>query len=146
MVNTTASAENNSQTPTALGPQLKDPPKAATARAASAVAAAALVAARAAEVGAHHMALAEKLVAAAIAGAEARQTSTSPATHVAATMPATGLRRFVAKRLLKQAIATASPPTLLDFVIYSSRRNSSLWGLGIGFGEEGFRDWVFILY
>jgi hypothetical protein len=38
-------------------------------------------------------------------GAEAMQTATSPATHVA-----------------------ASPPTLLDFAIYSSLRNSSLLG------------------
>jgi hypothetical protein len=52
------------------------------------------------------MALAEELVAVAIAGAEATRTTTSPATHMAATMPATGLRRFVAKRLLKQATVT----------------------------------------
>jgi hypothetical protein len=60
----------------------------------------------AAAAGNHHMALAEELVAVAIAGAEATRTATSPATHMAATMPATGLRRFVAKRLLKQATVT----------------------------------------
>jgi hypothetical protein len=61
MVDATAPAENNHQTQTALGPQLEDPPRAATAWAALAVAAVALVAAtaaaEAAAVGAHHMAL-----------------------------------------------------------------------------------------
>jgi hypothetical protein len=70
-VDITAPAVNLHQTPTALGPQLEDPPRAATARAASAVAAAALVATTTAAVGAHHMALAEELVAVAIAEAEA---------------------------------------------------------------------------
>jgi hypothetical protein len=84
------------------------------------VAAAALntVAVGAVAAGAHHTALAEEMVAVVITGAEATRT-TSPATHVAATMPVTGSRKFVAKRLLKQATATASPPTPLDFAIYS---------------------------
>jgi hypothetical protein len=51
------------------------------------------------------MVLAEEPVAAAIAGVEAMQTATSSATHV-----------------------VASPPTLLEFAIYSSLRNSSLSG------------------
>jgi hypothetical protein len=69
--------KNTSQTPTALGPQLEDPLRAATARAALAVAAVVLevVAATAvvvpAAVEAHPMALAEELVAAAIAEVEA---------------------------------------------------------------------------
>jgi hypothetical protein len=49
--------------------------------------------------GAHHMERAEEPVAAVIMGAEATQTTTSLATHVAATMPTIGLTRFVAKRL-----------------------------------------------
>jgi hypothetical protein len=61
----------------------------------------------AAAAGAHHTAPAEEL-AVTIAGAEATRTTTLPANHVAVTMPATGLRRFVAKRLPKQATAMAS--------------------------------------
>jgi hypothetical protein len=103
-VDATAPAENNHTIPTAPGPQLEDPLKAATTRAASAVAAAALVGAMAAAgvavAGAHHTTLVEELVAAAIAEAESTRTATSLATHVAATMPATKLKRFVAKRLL----------------------------------------------
>jgi hypothetical protein len=132
-VDATAPAENNHKTPTALGPQLEDPPRAATA---TAVATAALVAAaEAAAAAAHHMALAEELVAlaeelvaVAIAEAEATQTAMPPATHVAATMPATKLMKFVAKRLLKQTTATTSLPTPLDFATCSPRRNSSLSG------------------
>jgi hypothetical protein len=93
MVDATAPADNNHQTPTALGPQLEDPPRVTTSRAAPAVAAAVLVAVTAAAgavaVGAHHMALAEEPAVAAIAGAQAMRTSTSPVTHVAAMMPAT---------------------------------------------------------
>jgi hypothetical protein len=63
-VDATVSMENNSQTPTALGPLLEDPPRAATTRAATA-------AATTAATEAHHMALAEELVAAVIAEAEA---------------------------------------------------------------------------
>jgi hypothetical protein len=74
------------------------------------------------------MALVEELVAAAITEAEATRTATSPATHVAATMPGTELKRFAAKRLPKQMTATASPPSLLDFATYFSWRNLSLLG------------------
>jgi hypothetical protein len=77
------------------------------------------------------MTLVEEPVAAAITGDEATRIATSLTTHVQATMPATGLTRIVAKRLQKQptatATATASPPTLLGFAIYSLR-NSSLSG------------------
>jgi hypothetical protein len=75
---------------------------------------------------AHHMVLAEELVAVAIAEAEATRTATLLATHVAAMMPATGLRRSVAKRLLKQAIVMTSPPTPHDFTTCSSLRNLNL--------------------
>jgi hypothetical protein len=77
--------------------------------------------------GDHHTALAEELVAATIVEDEATRTATSPATHVAATMPATELKIFVAKRLLKQMTTTASPPPL-DFATCFSQRNSSLSG------------------
>jgi hypothetical protein len=77
----------------------------ATARAALVVAAAPLVAVTAAVVAeaeeAHHTMLAEELVVVAIMEAEATRIATSPATHVAATTPATGLRRSIARRLLK---------------------------------------------
>jgi hypothetical protein len=121
-VDATAPAENNHKTTTALGPQLEDPPRAATATAV------ATTAAEAAAEAAHHMALAEELVAVAIAEAEATRTAMPPATHVAATMPATKLMKFVAKRLLKQTTATTSLPTPLDFATCSPRRNSSLSG------------------
>jgi hypothetical protein len=45
MVNATAPEENNYRTPTALGPQLEDPPRAATAWAATTTAGVAAVAA-----------------------------------------------------------------------------------------------------
>jgi hypothetical protein len=103
----------------------------ATVRATPVIAVATLVVATAvvevAAVIAHHMALEEELVAAAIAKAKATRTATPLATHVAATMPATGLRKFVATWLPQQTTATASLPSLLDFVACSSRRNSSLW-------------------
>jgi hypothetical protein len=75
MVDVISPEENNHTTPTALGLQLEDPPRAAIVRAAPAEAAAALVAVMTAEgaaaAGAHHMALAGELVAVAIAEAEA---------------------------------------------------------------------------
>jgi hypothetical protein len=61
-------------------------------------------------------------------GAEATRTTMSPATHMAATMPATELKRFIAERLLKQVTAMASPPSPLDFATYFSQRNSSFLG------------------
>jgi hypothetical protein len=74
-VDATVPAKNNHRTPTALGPQLEDPPRAATAWAAPVVAAGALVAvmtaAEAASAVPNHMALAEELAAATIAKAKA---------------------------------------------------------------------------
>jgi hypothetical protein len=113
----------NHRTPTAPGPQLEDPPRVAIVQAALAEAAAALIAAMAA---AHHTVLAGELVVAAIVEAEATQTTTSPASHTMATTPATELKRFVAKRLLKKVTATTSPPSPLDFATCFSQRNSSL--------------------
>jgi hypothetical protein len=131
-VDATAPVENNHQTPTALGSQLEDPPRETTARAVPTEAAAVLVEATAvaveAVVASHHMVLAEELVAAANVEAEATQTATPPATHVAATMPGTKSMKLVAKRLLKQTTVTASPPNLLNFATCSSLINSSLLG------------------
>jgi 3-hydroxyacyl-CoA dehydrogenase len=87
---------------------------------------AAMVGAGAAAAGAHHSAQVEELVEAAITEAEVTRTTTSLATHVATTIPSTELRRFVAKRLLKQMTSTASLPSSLDFATCSSRRNSNL--------------------
>jgi hypothetical protein len=54
------------------------------------------------------MVLAGEMVEAAIAEAEATQTATSPASHTADTTLSLELKRFVAKRLLKQVTTTAS--------------------------------------
>jgi hypothetical protein len=66
-------------------------------------------------------------VAEAIAEAEAMQTATSLVFHVAAMMPAAELKKFDAKNPPRQVKTTASPPSLLDFAICFSQRNSSLW-------------------
>jgi hypothetical protein len=76
--------------------------------------------------GAHHTVLAGELVVAAIVGVEAMQIATSLASHTTAMMPATKLKRFVAKGLLKQVTTTTSPPSPLDFATCFSQRNSSL--------------------
>jgi hypothetical protein len=63
----------------------------------------------------------------AIAAAEATQTATPPVSHAAATMPVAESRKFDATN--PQVRTRASPPSLLDFAICCSQRNSSLWGL-----------------
>jgi hypothetical protein len=82
--------------------------------------------AEAAAVGAPHMRLEGELVAEAIADAEATQTATSLVSHAAATMPAAELKKSDARNPPWQARMTSSPPSLLDFAICSSQRNSSL--------------------
>jgi hypothetical protein len=67
-------------------------------------------------------------VAEAIAEIEAMQTATSPVSHEAATMLVAESRKFDARNPPRQARMTASPPSLLDFAICCSQRNSSLWG------------------
>jgi hypothetical protein len=67
-------------------------------------------------------------VAEATAEAEATQTATSPMSHVVATTLAAELKKFDARNRPQQARTTASPPSLLDFAICFSQRNSSLWG------------------
>jgi hypothetical protein len=126
-VDATAPGENNYRTPTTLGSQLEDPHGAAIAPVeAAATLVAATAAAEAATVGAHLTVLAGKLVAAAITEAEATGTATPPASHVMATMLATKLKRFIVKRLLRQA--TTSSPSPLDIATCFSQRNSNLSG------------------
>jgi hypothetical protein len=43
-------------------------------------------------------------------------------------MPAAELKKYDARSPPGQAKMTASPPSLLDFAICSSQKNSSLWG------------------
>jgi hypothetical protein len=66
-------------------------------------------------------------VAEAVVVAEATRTATPPEPHRAATTPARRSRNYDARRLLRQATMTASPPSLRDFVTSSYQRNSSLW-------------------
>jgi hypothetical protein len=123
--------ENYHRTPTALGHQLVDLLRAATASVALAAVAPwwlmATSAVEAAAAGAPHTGLEGELVAEAITEAEATQTATSPVSHVAATTPAIELKKFNTRNLPRQVRTTASPPSLLDFAICSSQRNSSLW-------------------
>jgi hypothetical protein len=84
------------------------------------------LAVEAAAMGAPHTELAGEPVAEVIAEAEATQATTSSASHATATMPTAELKKYGAKSPLRQATMTASPPSLLDFAIYSSQRNSNL--------------------
>jgi hypothetical protein len=84
--------------------------------------------AEAATAGAPHTGLEGESVAGAIAEAEATQTSTSPVSHAAATTPVAESRKFDARNPPRQARMTASLPSLLDFAICYSQRNSILWG------------------
>jgi hypothetical protein len=59
-----------------------------------------------------------------IAEAEATQIAMSLVSHVAATIPVVESRKLDATN--PQARTTASPPSLLDFAICCSQRNSSL--------------------
>jgi hypothetical protein len=76
--------------------------------------------------GAPHTGLEEEPVAEAIAEAEATQTTTSLAPHAAAMMPVAELKKYDATSPPWQATTTASPPSPLDFAIYSFQRNSNL--------------------
>jgi hypothetical protein len=120
--------ESYSRTPIALGHLLEDLLRAVTAPATVALWwLAATPAAEAAAAGAPHTGLEGEPVAEAIAEAEATQTAMSPVSHAAATMPAAESKKFDARNPPRQARTTASPPSLLDFTIYCSQRNSSLW-------------------
>jgi hypothetical protein len=65
-------------------------------------------------------------VAGEIVAAEATQTTTSPVSRAAATMPVAESRKFGATN--PQVRTTASPPSLHGFAIYFSRNNSNHWG------------------
>jgi hypothetical protein len=127
----TALEENSHRTPTVLGHQLEDPLRVVTVPVAPAVVAVlpimVMLAAEGAVAGAPHTGLAGEPVVEAIAEAEATQTATTPVPHAAATMPAAELKKYDARSPPRQAKTTASPPSLLDFAICSSQRNSSLW-------------------
>jgi hypothetical protein len=122
--------ENYHRTPTALGHQLVDPLRAVTAPVALAAVAPwwlmATPAAEAAAAGAPHTGLEGEPVAEAITEAEATQTAMSPMSHAAATVPTAELKKFDVRNPPRQARKTASPPSLLDFAICCSQRNSSL--------------------
>jgi hypothetical protein len=124
--------ETYHRTPIALGHQLVDLLRAATAPAVLGVVTArqlmVKLAAEAAAAGALHTGLEGEPVADAIAEAEDTQIATSPASHAAAMMPAAELQKFDARCPPWQARTTASPPSLLDFATYFSQKNSSLWG------------------
>jgi hypothetical protein len=65
-------------------------------------------------------------VAEAIAEAEATQIATSPVSDAVAMMLTAESKKFDARNPPRQARATASPPSLLDFTICCSQRNSNL--------------------
>jgi hypothetical protein len=119
--------ENYRLTPTVLGHRPVDLLMVATALAAPVVTAMSslitILVAEAAAARAPHTGLEGEPVAGAIAAAEATQTATSPVSHVAATMPVAESRKFDATN--PQARTTASPPSLHDFAIYFSQRNSN---------------------
>jgi hypothetical protein len=83
-------------------------------------------AAEAAAAAAPHTGREEEPVAEAIAEAEATQTGTSPVFHTAAMTLSAELKKFDARNPPRQVRTTTSPPSLLDFAIFSSQRNSSL--------------------
>jgi hypothetical protein len=122
--------EISHRTPTVQGHRLEDLPKAATAWAATAAVAALLVmvtlAAEAAAAGAPRTELEGGPVAEEIAEPEATQTATSPVPHAAATMPATELKNYDARSPPRQATTTAFPPSMRDFAICFSQRDSNL--------------------
>jgi hypothetical protein len=124
--------ENYRRTPTVLGHRLVGLLRMATALAAPAAAAALLLmvtlVAEAAVAGAPCMGLAGEPVAEVTAEAEATQTGTSLVPHATATMLAAELKKFDARSPPRQAKMMASPPSLLDFAICFSQKNSSLWG------------------
>jgi hypothetical protein len=114
--------ENYRLTPIVLGHRPVDLLRMATAPAAPAVTAMssliAILAAEAAAAGAPHTRLEGEPVVGAIVAAEATQTTTSPVSRAAATMPIAESRKFGATN--PQARTTASLPSLHGFAIYFS--------------------------
>jgi hypothetical protein len=126
----TVLGESYRRTPIALGHLLEDLLRAVIALAALAVVVlwwlTVTLAAEAAAAGAPHTGLEGEPVVGEIAEAEATQTATSSVSHATSTMPIAESRKFDAGNPPWQARTTASPPSLLDFAICCSRRNSSL--------------------
>jgi hypothetical protein len=85
-----------------------------------------ILAAEAATAGAPTTGLAREPGVEATATVEATRTTTPPALHVAASMPAKKSKNYDAKSPPRQATTTASPLSLHGFAIYFSRRNSNL--------------------
>jgi acyl-CoA synthetase (AMP-forming)/AMP-acid ligase II len=132
VMDATVLKETSHRTPTVQGHQLVDLLKAATVPVAPAVVAAlpvmVMLVVEAAAVGAPHTELEGEPVAVVIAEAEATQIVTSPVAHAAAMMPAAELKNYDARSPSRQTTTTVSLPSLLDFAICSSERNSNLWG------------------
>jgi hypothetical protein len=130
LMDATVLEENSHRTPTVLGHQLEDLLRVVTVLAALMVVAALQImvtlVVEVSAAGAPHTGLAGEPVAEAIAEAEATQTATSPAPHGGATMPATELKKYDARSPPQQATTMASLPSLLDFAICFSQRNSNL--------------------
>jgi hypothetical protein len=124
--------ENCLRTPTVLGHRLVGLLRAVTVPVAPTIVTTLLImvmlVAEVAAAGAPHTGLAGEPVAEVIAEAEVMQTATSPVPHMAATMPAAELKKYDARSPPRQATMTASSPSLLDFAICFSQRNSSLLG------------------
>jgi hypothetical protein len=121
--------ENCRLTPTVLGHWSVDLLKVATVPAAPAATAMlsliVILVAEAATVGAPHTGLAGELGAEATTAAEATRTAMPPVFHAAASMPAIKSKNYDAKSPPRQATTTVSPPSLLGFATYFSRRNSN---------------------
>jgi hypothetical protein len=130
IMDATVLEENSPRTPTVPGHQWKDLLRVVTVVVAPVVVVALLVtvmpAAEAAAAGAPHTGLEEEPVEEAIAEAEAMQTAMLPEPHAVAMMPAAELKKYDATSPPRQATTIASPPSPLDFAIYSSQRNSIL--------------------
>jgi hypothetical protein len=123
--------ENYHRTPTALGHQSVDLLRVETAPAALAAVAPwwlmVTPVGEAVAAGAPYTGLEGEPMAEVIAEAEATQTATSLVFHAAAMMLAVELKKFDTRNPPRQARMTASPPSLHDFAICSSQRNSNLW-------------------
>jgi hypothetical protein len=130
MADATVPEENSHKIPTVPGHQLEDLLRVATVPAAPAEDVAPLVtvtlAVEVATAGAPHTGLAGEPVVGAITEAEATQTATSLVSHAVAMMPTAELKKYGAGSLPRQATATVSPPSLLDFAFFFSQRNSNL--------------------
>jgi hypothetical protein len=72
--------------------------------------------------------LAGELAVEAIVEAEAMQTATPQVSHAVAMMLAVESKKYGARSPQRRTTTTASLPSLLDFAISFSKKNSNLWG------------------